>query len=697
MAQKQTAKIKLRAYEAVTIPGVLLWTVALVSLSANYRLHELLIFLALVPLVVSASVFPNIFPLPAGLKFAQEKVTFTPSDSIVLLVACWYGPAPAIFIAGVEGFISSRRAVRRLSSNIFSFGMMSLVGGASSMTLGAVLRYGFGETVSARQHSFPAVAVALLVANTVHIVVNTGLVAKFFALRQGGAALRLWRQNLLWAAPNFLPTSAVASVLYITLQYNALLTFVIGTPILAGLYLVHRQHRNSVQARIKVVEQAQQERITMMEKAHCETIEALAVAINAKDQVTHEHVLRVQIYAAGVARLLGCSPEEIEALKAGALLHDVGKIAVPDYILKKPGKLTAAEFDKMKLHTVVGAQILSRVEFPYPVVPVVRHHHERWDGKGYPDGLQGEAIPLTARILSVVDCFDAVREDRQYRKAMTREEAINFIMQGSGSMYDPRVVGTFITHLPEFEAEIVAHRDVPAPTFGIEQIEQLSEAALRVAPAAGLAETAPNGPAAERQLAAPQQAKLAALAQALKAAPTLDELVAAFLANLNAIVPYETCALTRDTADVGNFVVTHAAGEHGALLLGRRIVPGEGVTGWTLVNRKPFYNADPKLDVPASLAEHFAAYGTLAACPLMQGEELQGVVTLYAARLTEYTPEQQQMLTEAMRLLATALATQPTRTHLHTDTTGAPTPAQIIYSHPTAGLTGVVAESELAH
>src|ERR1041384_5073605 len=209
MAQKQTAKIKLRAYEAVTIPGVLLWTVALVSLSTNYSLHELLIFLALVPLVVSASVFPNVFPLPAGLKFAQEKVTFTPSDSIVLLVACWYGPAPAIFIAGIEGFISSRRAVRRLSSNIFSFGMMSLVGGASAITLGAVLRYAFHEMGTARTHSFPAVAVALLVANVVHITVNTGLISKLFALRQGDKALRLWRQNFLWAAPNFLPTSEI--------------------------------------------------------------------------------------------------------------------------------------------------------------------------------------------------------------------------------------------------------------------------------------------------------------------------------------------------------------------------------------------------------------------------------------------------------------------------------------------------------
>src|SRR5205085_4946549 len=220
----------------------------------------------------------------------------------------------------------------------------------------------------------------------------------------------------------FLPNSAVATLLFYGIQYHMVLTLFVVMPLFFAIYFGHRQSQDSVKKRIAV-----------MEKAHRETIEALAVAINAKDEVTHEHVLRVQIYAASVARILGCSDAEVEALKAGALLHDIGKIAVPDYILNKPGKLTASEFEKMKLHTIAGARILSRVEFPYPIVPIVRHHHERWDGKGYPDGLAGEQIPVTARILSVVDCFDAVREDRQYRKGMTRQEAINLVLQGSGT------------------------------------------------------------------------------------------------------------------------------------------------------------------------------------------------------------------------------------------------------------------------
>src|SRR6185295_9294169 len=193
-----------------------------------------------------------------------------------------------------------------------------------------------------------------------------------------------------------------------------------------------------------------------LSRIHFATAEALATAIDAKDQTTHCHVRRVQIYAAGLGEVLGLSKIEIAALKAGALLHDIGKLAVPAHIINKPGRLTQAEFEKMKVHTTVGAQILSRVDFPYPVTPIVRHHHEQWDGHGYPDGLKGEQIPITARIISVVDCFDSVREDRPFRRGMTRDEALAFLMRGSGNHFDPNIVSLFIQHLPRFEAQIAA-------------------------------------------------------------------------------------------------------------------------------------------------------------------------------------------------------------------------------------------------
>ncbi len=194
------------------------------------------------------------------------------------------------------------------------------------------------------------------------------------------------------------------------------------------------------------------------------------MAIDAKDDVTHSHVRRVQAYAVGMARALGFTDEStLKAIEAAALLHDTGKLAVPEHILNKPGKLTPSEFEKMKLHVDVGADILSLVDFPYPVVPIVRCHHENWDGTGYPRGVKGEAIPIGARILSVVDCFDALTSDRPYRRAMTEEAALGILRERSGKMYDPAVVDMFIKVFRDIP---VASHDAAETTEVMQRIAQ---------------------------------------------------------------------------------------------------------------------------------------------------------------------------------------------------------------------------------
>jgi putative nucleotidyltransferase with HDIG domain len=701
MKQESTG-LKSQIYlRAVAVVGISLWLAAAISFFTLHAGSTQLAVLALVPLVIITGMFPNTLPIPAGLKLSQEKLTFTLSDAFVLLVACRYGFVACVLVAGIEGFTSSRRTVRRLSSNLFSSGMLALAAAAAALSLGAVLRYGFNEPLGNSTHTFPAIAVAVLVASIIHIVVNTGLISALFALRLGNPILPSWRKNFLVIGPMILPTSAAASLMYIALEYNALTMIVIGAPILISIHFGHRHYRNSVHEQINIIEQAQHERMVLMEKSHRETIEALAVAINAKDEVTHDHVLRVQIYAAGVARLLGCSDDEIEALRAGALLHDIGKIAVPDYILNKPGKLTASEFEKMKSHTVIGAQILGRVEFPYPVVPVVRHHHERWDGCGYPDGLKGEEIPMTARILSVVDCFDAVREDRQYRKAMTREEALAFIMGGSGAMYDPRVVGTFITHLAEFEAEILAHRNTPAPTYGITPVEELSEAARLVVPAAGLAETNEANGSTEAQLSLKELRGLYDLARAVNGARGRVAVAAAFAEKLQALVPYDSFTLTLPASESGEYVVAHACGRNADLLRGRRVATGEGVTGWVLANRQPFCNTDPKLDLPPQLVEHFTDYRTLVVFPIVKDTDMYGAATLYSSTLTEYSADHRRLLEEALKLIGAALSntdcdvTAPVQPQsIRNEDTSAVKP--IFTSVPQNPATALL-ESELAH
>jgi putative nucleotidyltransferase with HDIG domain len=207
-------------------------------------------------------------------------------------------------------------------------------------------------------------------------------------------------------------------------------------PLLVISYLTFKTSFSRVEDATRHVEE--------IKRLYLSTIETLATAIDAKDQVTHGHIRRVQQVALGLARELGVRDElQMQALEAAALLHDTGKLVVPEHILNKPGKLTRGEFEKMKQHAPVGAEILSSINFPYPVVPIVRHHHENWDGSGYPDGLRGTEIPIGARILAVVDCFDALTSDRPYRPRMSDADAMAILLQRRGTMYDPLVVDAF--------------------------------------------------------------------------------------------------------------------------------------------------------------------------------------------------------------------------------------------------------------
>src|SRR5690349_12338807 len=260
--------------------------------------------------------------------------------------------------------------------------------------------------------------------------------------------LAWWQKNQLALSWSLLVAPLAAAMLYSTIVQPLLPYLFISPVAVFAAYLIYC----STVSRLKI----KTSEVEALGKLHLATAEALATAIDAKDQITHCHVRRVQVYAARMGEVFALSDDEISALKAGALLHDIGKLAVPPHILNKPGRLTTAEFERMKIHTVVGAQILSRVDFPYPVVPIVRHHHEQWDGRGYPDRLRGEQIPITARIISVVDCFDSVREDRPFRRGMTLDEATALLRRGSGIHFDPHVVDQFLKHLSEFDAEIAA-------------------------------------------------------------------------------------------------------------------------------------------------------------------------------------------------------------------------------------------------
>jgi diguanylate cyclase (GGDEF)-like protein/putative nucleotidyltransferase with HDIG domain len=195
------------------------------------------------------------------------------------------------------------------------------------------------------------------------------------------------------------------------------------------------------------------------DEVYLPAVEALALAVEAKDSVSSAHLKRVQRYSVEIAKALNCNEEEIRALEFGALLHDIGKIAIPELLLTKPGRLSPQEFSQMAVHPQVGAEILSAVDFPFPVADLVLCHHENWDGTGYPRRLKGEQIPLTARILSVVDCFDALTSDRPYRAAMSSERAIEIIKARRGTAFEPKVTDTLLEILPRMEEEFRRERE----------------------------------------------------------------------------------------------------------------------------------------------------------------------------------------------------------------------------------------------
>jgi diguanylate cyclase (GGDEF)-like protein/putative nucleotidyltransferase with HDIG domain len=372
----------------------------------------------------------------------------------------------------------------------------------------------------------------------------------------------------------------------------------------------------------------------------------LAIAIDAKDNVTHDHVHRVQIYATGLARLFGLSDMEIEALKAGALLHDIGKLAVPDYILNKPGKLTPAEFERMKVHTIVGAEILERVGFPYPVVPVVRHHHERWDGRGYPDGLRGDEIPITARILTIADSFDSMREDRQYRKAMTRDEAISVLKEGSGTVFDPNIVRAFLDQLEEFEQEIRTCRVEP----------QIAEFRLR--PSGERYLRPDSGPLAYDQIrdAHREVLTLYNIAQTIGTSLDLRDTFAVFSARLQDIVSYTTCVLYLGCQDATEVEAVHVVGRNSERLRGKRMQSGAGISGWVVANGQAMHNCKPSVDFDAMHLDTSEPYRVAMVAPLVKTGEVLGALALYSSELDAYTPDHLRLMEAIAKLLSDAVA-----------------------------------------
>jgi diguanylate cyclase (GGDEF)-like protein/putative nucleotidyltransferase with HDIG domain len=478
----------------------------------------------------------------------------------------------------------------------------------------------------------------LFAAASIYFVANTAPVAVIISLTERKAVHKVWSECYFWSFPYYLMGAGIAGLISFL---NHTIGWQASVLVIPTIYLIYRSYRlylGKLEDEKKYAED--------MASLHLRTIEALALAIEAKDHTTHDHLRRVQVYAVEIAKELNLSSSETEALHAAALLHDIGKLAVPEHIISKPGRLTPEEFEKMKIHPVVGAEILERVRFPYPVVPIVRAHHEKWDGTGYPNGLRGEEIPIGARILSAIDFIDALASDRQYRRAIPLPEVMQRLQEESGKAFDPQVVEVLKNRYMDFEALAQQHSsNVAWSKLSTDiKIERGAAPAAGFAPA-GVQPTHTSEANFLASIAAARQEAQALfeLTQDLGATLSLKETLSVFSIKLKRLVPYDAIAVyIRHDEEL---IPEHVSGDNFRLFASFRIPMGEGLSGWVANMRKPIINGNPLVEPGYDLhSGEFTAMRSALSVPLEGIDGIAGVLTLYRTEKDVFTSDHLRIL-----------------------------------------------------
>lgn len=530
---------------------------------------------------------------------------FSVSDTFFMTSALLFGPGPATLTIALDSLAMSYGRGYPPRQLLFNG-----TGPAIAFWVACQVFFQLAGTGPLFDSAVPADRVVLPLAAlaAVYYLLNSGLTAVAVGLEKRTSPLVVWRRHFSVVSLSFFGAASAAFFLVIVVEYVSLIALTAVVPLFAIFHLAMKSWTGRL-------EDANQH-VAKVDSLYLSTIEALSTAIEAKDGVTSSHIHRVQHYAMGLARSLGVTDEStLKAIQAAALLHDTGKLAVPERILNKPGKLTKAEFEKMKLHVDVGADILSSIDFPYPVVPIVRAHHENWDGSGYPNGLIGTAIPIGARILSVVDCYDALTSDRPYRGAMTDEQALAIIKSRCGSMYDPEVVHVFERVCRDITPGVVT----PQLQHALQQISEAAEPATLA-----IAIEAPAAAEGPETLMA-----LANLARIIQDGPTAADVGSVAWSHIRHVVPGATCGFFLMDQRTDSVAAHFVAGPGSQVLQGLHMKIGERMTGWVAENGQPIINSEAALDL--GLGAALAKLEWCLAVPLLDDGHVVGVLSLYGA------------------------------------------------------------------
>ncbi len=586
--------------------------------------------------------------LSSGMKVGIPKCEGTMSVNFpfILLGIAQLSPLQAVGLAVCSVLaLCNFRVVKR-------FTIVQTVFNLANVTLATVVARSFFLWL---MHHHFQIAPAIAAAAVVYFLTNSLPITFIIASESGASIVSLWRAEFLWYVPFYLVGGILAAAADLISSAFGWMTSMLLVPL---VYTIYRAYAAQV-----AIARDREQHIVENEALHLRTIEGLAMAIEAKDQGTHEHLQRVRVYVAEIGKVMGLEQSLMQALLTAAFLHDIGKLAVPEYIINKPGKLTREEFEKMKIHPVVGADILERVNFPYPVVPIVRSHHEAWDGTGYPDGLKGEEIPIGARILTVVDCFDALASDRPYRKALSLDEAMNVVRKGAGIQFDPHIVSLLesrylsleekarqqIGMIEPLKTDLLVKRG-GAPGAGLEpEHQQIVPVLPFLAGSAATIEFAGGtNPSASHHLpsAAGEQARqVFELIQMIGSCPDPQETSRTLSRRLRAFVPHDCLAIYLKR---GELLIPHSIDSSvpKAFLLSVENPVGEGLSGWVAKSALAIVNGNPTVE-PAYQAESnlFTPGSSALAIPLFDlSGVLFGVLTLYSVASAAFSRDHLRLL-----------------------------------------------------
>ena len=593
--------------------------------------------------------FVTVTMLAAAAKLSiPSKVGNVPTTFLFVLIGALELSGPETVVLGVIGALcqSMWNPPEEQQASPMAFHIAAMALSASAMV-------GIYDSSMGLPTSWPQL-IRFGIAIGTFCLLQATLVAGAVALNEGLSFLKTWRNCFFWTMPHYLGGAAAAFAFAVMSRLIGWQTLIVSGPVLYLVYKAYHLHVSRLQSQKRHAED--------VSALHFRTIQALALAIEAKDQTTHGHLARVQIYAREIGRDLKLTPAEQEALLAASLLHDIGKLAVPESIISKPGRLSPEEFEKMKIHPTVGAEILEQVQFPYPVVPIVRTHHERWDGAGYPAGLKGEEIPIGARILAAVDCLDALASDRQYRRALPLDEAMKVVEKESGKAFDPKVVEVIKRRYVELEHMAKTEGGAAGARLSTEVKVERGDA-----PAAGF-ESHAVSPAATKTSSIDHLGSMAAarhdvqslldLSRQLGSSISVDDTLSMLAHRLSRTVPHHSMVIWVRRGDV--LIPAFTQGDESRLFASLEIPMGQGLSGWVAENLKPIVNGNPSVESAyQGDASRISALRSAMAVPLEGLNGMTGVLTLYHADRDAFSKENLRLLQAVSSKIAMSLEGTP--------------------------------------